>query len=66
MLILSLFRTESSLDPVVQALEVLITSELNMNQAAPGVCGIFFSVTMQAVVGGASSSRKSTQRVTRR
>lgn len=40
MLILSPFRTESSLDPLVQALEVLITSELNMNQAAPGVCGI--------------------------
>lgn len=27
---------ESSLDPLVQVLEVLITSELNMNQAAPG------------------------------
>lgn len=35
---LFLFRSESSLDPLVQVLEVLITSELNMNQAAPGVC----------------------------
>ena len=33
---LFLFRPESSLDPLVQVLEVLITSELNMNQAAPG------------------------------
>uniref|UniRef100_A0A671UL09 Phosphatidylinositol 3-kinase regulatory subunit alpha n=1 Tax=Sparus aurata TaxID=8175 RepID=A0A671UL09_SPAAU len=31
-----LFRQASSLDPLVQVLEVLITSELNMNQAAPG------------------------------
>lgn len=30
------FRSESGLDPLVQVLEVLITSELNMNQAAPG------------------------------
>lgn len=37
---LFLFRSESSLDPLVQALEVLITSELNMNQAAPGACGM--------------------------
>uniref|UniRef100_A0A3Q1IEG4 Phosphatidylinositol 3-kinase regulatory subunit alpha n=1 Tax=Anabas testudineus TaxID=64144 RepID=A0A3Q1IEG4_ANATE len=29
--------TESSLDPLVQVLEVLITSELNMNQAAPAL-----------------------------
>ncbi|MEQ2275186.1 hypothetical protein XENORESO_022129, partial [Xenotaenia resolanae] len=29
--------SESALDPLVQVLEVLITSELNMNQAAPGV-----------------------------
>lgn len=29
-------RSESSLDPLVQVLEVLITSELNMIQAAPG------------------------------
>lgn len=36
---LPLFRSDSSLDPLVQALEVLITSELNMNQAAPGACG---------------------------
>lgn len=28
--------SESGLDPLVQVLEVLITSELNMNQAAPG------------------------------
>lgn len=40
MLNLFLFRSESSLDPLVQALEVLITSELNMNQAAPGACGM--------------------------
>lgn len=32
----SVFRSESGLDPLVQVLEVLITSELNMNQAAPG------------------------------
>lgn len=31
-----MFRSESGLDPLVQVLEVLITSELNMNQAAPG------------------------------
>lgn len=31
------FRSETSLDPLVQVLEVLITSEVNMNQAAPGV-----------------------------
>ncbi|XP_031694393.1 phosphatidylinositol 3-kinase regulatory subunit alpha-like isoform X3 [Anarrhichthys ocellatus] len=29
--------SESSLDPLVQVLEVLITSELNMNQAAPAL-----------------------------
>lgn len=29
--------TESSLDPLVQVLEILITSELNMNQAAPAL-----------------------------
>lgn len=34
--VVSVFRSESSLDPLVQVLEVLITSELNMNQAAPG------------------------------
>lgn len=33
---LFLFRSESGLDPLVQVLEVLITSELNMNHAAPG------------------------------
>uniref|UniRef100_A0A671UKX7 Phosphatidylinositol 3-kinase regulatory subunit alpha n=1 Tax=Sparus aurata TaxID=8175 RepID=A0A671UKX7_SPAAU len=32
-----LFRQASSLDPLVQVLEVLITSELNMNQAAPAL-----------------------------
>uniref|UniRef100_A0A8P4JZV4 Phosphatidylinositol 3-kinase 85 kDa regulatory subunit alpha n=1 Tax=Dicentrarchus labrax TaxID=13489 RepID=A0A8P4JZV4_DICLA len=32
-----LFRQTSSLDPLVQVLEVLITSELNMNQAAPAL-----------------------------
>lgn len=35
---LFLLRFEPSLDPLVQVLEVLITSELNMVQAAPGVC----------------------------
>uniref|UniRef100_A0A3Q2V226 Phosphoinositide-3-kinase regulatory subunit 1 n=1 Tax=Haplochromis burtoni TaxID=8153 RepID=A0A3Q2V226_HAPBU len=34
--VVSVFRCESGLDPLVQVLEVLITSELNMNQAAPG------------------------------
>lgn len=34
--VVSVFRSESGLDPLVQVLEVLITSELNMNQAAPG------------------------------
>lgn len=31
-----LSRSDSALDPLVQVLEVLITSELNMTQAAPG------------------------------
>uniref|UniRef100_H2TSE5 Phosphatidylinositol 3-kinase regulatory subunit alpha n=1 Tax=Takifugu rubripes TaxID=31033 RepID=H2TSE5_TAKRU len=33
----------SSLDPLVQVLEILITSELNMNQAAPGLLFPLFS-----------------------
>uniref|UniRef100_A0AAQ6IK38 Phosphatidylinositol 3-kinase 85 kDa regulatory subunit alpha n=1 Tax=Anabas testudineus TaxID=64144 RepID=A0AAQ6IK38_ANATE len=32
-----LFRHSTGLDPLVQVLEVLITSELNMNQAAPAL-----------------------------
>uniref|UniRef100_A0A673B8H1 Phosphatidylinositol 3-kinase regulatory subunit alpha-like n=1 Tax=Sphaeramia orbicularis TaxID=375764 RepID=A0A673B8H1_9TELE len=32
-----LFRSESGLDPLVQVLEILISSELNMNQAAPAL-----------------------------
>uniref|UniRef100_A0A671UKX4 Phosphatidylinositol 3-kinase regulatory subunit alpha n=1 Tax=Sparus aurata TaxID=8175 RepID=A0A671UKX4_SPAAU len=32
-----LFRQAAGLDPLVQVLEVLITSELNMNQAAPAL-----------------------------